>query len=86
MSTKPNINEALTSQVAEAVRGLWESNQPAIIEALGENENRLTIGISVKLRSTSTGYNVKAKISYGAKHTDESEVEVADPAQERLPL
>jgi hypothetical protein len=86
MSTKPNITEALTNQVADSVRNLWETHQRDIIECLGENENKLTISVALKLRSTSTGYNVKAKISYGAKRTDESEVEVADPAQEKLPL
>ena len=86
MSTKPNITEALTEQITEAVRGLVEAHLADIIECLGENENKLTVAVSLKLRSTSAGYNVKTRISYGAKHTDESEVEVADPAQERLPL
>lgn len=84
--SKPTISESLTNQVAEIVRGLWETHQADIIECLGENENKLTVGVSLKLRSTSGGYNVKAKISYGSKRTDESEVEVADPAQEKLPL
>jgi hypothetical protein len=84
--SKPNINEALVNEAADSVRRLVETHLADIIDCLGENENKLTVAVSLKLRSTSGGYNLKARISYGAKRTDESEVEVADPAQERLPL
>ena len=87
MSTKPKMKDVSTATVAQLVSGLWESNHDKIVAELGATDaNKLTVSVSLKVRSTSDGLAIKGKIGYGAKHTDEAECEVSDPAQEKLPL
>lgn len=81
------MKAVLTEQVAQIISGLWESHHDRIIAELGSTDaNKLSVSVGIKIRTTSTGYSLKAKIGYGAKHTDESEADVEDPNQEKLPL
>ena len=86
MST-PSMKDALATKAAELVNDLFAQHFDAFGEEMSKSEtNKLAVSVGFKLRQTSGGINLKAKISFGAKTTDEAEVEVSDPRQEKLPL
>ena len=86
MST-PTIREALAERAGDIVRDLFDAHFDAFGEEMSKSEtNKLSVSVGFKLRQTGGGINLKAKISFGAKVTDEAEAEVSDPKQEKLKL
>jgi hypothetical protein len=86
MST-PTMKEALAERAGELVRDLFLQHFDGFGEELAKSEsNKLSVSVGYKLRQTGGGIHLSAKISYGAKTTDEAECEVSDPKQEKLKL
>lgn len=86
MST-PDLKSALAEQAAQLVSDLFTQHFDGFGEEMGKSEsNKLSVSVGFKLRQTGTGLHLTAKISFGAKVTDEAECEVADPKQEKLKL
>ena len=82
-----SIKDSLASQAGDIVSNLFLAHFDAFGEEMSKSEtNKLSVSVGFKLRQTSGGINLKAKISFGAKTTDEAEVEVSDPRQEKLGL
>lgn len=77
------MEQAIADRIGEIATDLFTQHSSGIAEARGD-ENKVTVRLSYTLRQTSDGVNVKAKISYGTKHTDEREDNVNDPRQEKL--
>ena len=81
------MKDALAAKAAELVSDLFTTHFAAFGDEMAKSEsNKLSVGVSFKLRQTGPGLHVSAKISFGAKVTDEAEAEVSDPRQEKLPL
>lgn len=83
----PSMKEALAEKAADLVRDLFTQHFDGFGEEMGKSEsNKLSVSVGFKLRQTGTGLHLTAKISFGAKVTDEAEAEVSDPKQEKLKL
>ena len=81
------MREALATKAAELVIDLFIAHFTGFGEELQKSEsNKLSVGVTFKLRQTGAGLHLTAKISFGAKVTDELECEVSDPAQTKLGL
>jgi len=86
MST-PSMKEALAEKAADLVRDLFTQHYEGFGEEMSKSEsNKLSVSVGYKLRQTGGGIHLSAKISFGAKTTDEAEAEVSDPKQEKLGL
>jgi len=86
MST-PTMKDVLADHAGELVTDLFAQHFDAFGEELAKSEsNKLSVSVGYKLRQTGGGIHLTAKISYGAKTTDEAECEVSDPKQEKLKL
>lgn len=86
MST-PSMKEALAEKAADLVRDLFTQHFEGFGEEMSKSEsNKLSVSVGYKLRQTGGGIHLSAKISFGAKTTDEAEAEVSDPKQEKLGL
>ena len=86
MST-PSMREALAEKAADLVRDLFTQHFEGFGEEMSKSEsNKLSVSVGYKLRQTGGGIHLSAKISFGAKTTDEAEAEVSDPKQEKLGL
>ena len=86
MST-PSMKDALAAKAAELVSDLFTQHFAGFGEEMSKSEsNKLAVSVGFKLRQTGGGINLKAKISFGARTTDEAEAEVSDPKQEKLKL
>lgn len=84
MST-PSMKEALAEKAADLVRDLFTQHFEGFGEEMSKSEsNKLSVSVGYKLRQTGGGIHLSAKISFGAKTTDEAEAEVSDPKQGKL--
>lgn len=83
--TPTDMREATAEQVGTLAADLFRVHYDAIGREMAEAEvNKLKVSIGYTVRQTSDGLNLKAKISFGAKHTDEAEINVSDPKQSKL--
>lgn len=83
----PSMKEALAEKAADLVRDLFTQHYEGFGEEMSKSEsNKLSVSVGYKLRQTGGGIHLSAKISFGAKTTDEAEAEVSDPKQEKLGL
>ena len=83
----PSMKEALAEKAADLVRDLFTQHFDGFGEEMSKSEsNKLSVSVGYKLRQTGGGIHLSAKISFGAKTTDEAEAEVSDPKQEKLGL
>jgi len=81
------MRDALAEKAADLVRDLFSQHFDGFGEEMGKSEsNKLSVSVGYKLRQTGGGIHLSAKISFGAKTTDEAEAEVSDPKQEKLKL
>jgi len=79
------MREATALQVGELAADLFRTNYDAIGREMEDSQvNKLSVGMTFKVRQVSDGISLKAKISFGAKHTDEAEANVPDPKQTKL--
>ena len=84
MST-PSMKEALAEKAADLVRDLFTQHFDGFGEEMSKSEsNKLSVSVGYKLRQTGGGIHLSAKISFGAKTTDEAEAEVSDPKHGKL--
>lgn len=82
-----SMKEALAEKAADLVRDLFAQHYDGFGEEMSKSEsNKLSVSVGYKLRQTGGGIHLSAKISFGAKTTDEAEAEVSDPKQEKLGL
>lgn len=82
-----SMKEALAEKAADLVRDLFTQHFDGFGEEMSKSEsNKLSVSVGYKLRQTGGGIHLSAKISFGAKTTDEAEAEVSDPKQEKLGL
>lgn len=82
-----SMKEALAEKAADLVRDLFTQHYEGFGEEMSKSEsNKLSVSVGYKLRQTGGGIHLSAKISFGAKTTDEAEAEVSDPKQEKLGL
>ena len=80
-----SMRDALADQAAELVRGMFLDHYEGFGEEMSKSEsNKLSVSVGYKLRQTGGGIHLSAKISFGAKTTDEAEAEVSDPKQGKL--
>jgi len=80
-----DMREATALQVGTLAADLFRAHYDAIGREMEQAEtNKLSVGLTYKVRQTSDGLSLKAKISFGAKHTDEAEANVSDPKQSKL--
>lgn len=83
----PSMKEALAEKAADLVRDLFTQHYEGFGEEMSKSESsKLSVSVGYKLRQTGGGIHLSAKISFGAKTTDEAEAEVSDPKQEKLGL
>jgi len=81
------MRDALAEQSAQLVHDLFLQHFDGFGEELAKSEsNKLSVSVGYKLRQTGGGIHLSAKISYGAKTTDEAECEVSDPKQSTMKL
>ena len=80
-------SEAELDRTKELVNGLLDTHWKGILSAVKDSEDAIgAVSISVKLDHSGQSRQVKVKLSYAVKTTDEAEYIVRDPAQKELKL
>lgn len=80
-------NDAELETTQQIVANLLEGNWHGIMRSIAESEDsKGSVSFSLKLNHAVSPRQVKAKLSYALKTSDEAEEYVKDPQQEELPL
>ena len=87
MSASIDYDAVELEKTKELVISMLDAHWTRIQGALIRSEDQMaSVGINVKLDHSGIERDVKVKIGYAVKTTDEAETTVHDPRQEELPI
>jgi hypothetical protein len=82
-----DYNDIELEEAKALVGDILETHWTGILKAVTENEDQIgSVSIALKLDHSGPTRNVKVKLSYAVKTTDETEKNVRNPAQQELAI